>query len=301
MEMNPESRWAAERLAKTEVDSAPSLDRGLVLLGEGQPQVKGKAGSVALAATAALLILIAAFPGSRMIAQDLWYRVLLNRIAVVQIDLSRLALDTSITMNGSIAAAASGQEAEAMAGFQPFLPAIGPPPRMQVIGPYRVRQTIRVSALEEALRLSGVYDVAVPREWDGVVVSYEVGPMVTAEYAGGVQLLQLRPIALQLTAGFPLARFAETAMRSVGMGWWEARVFSAQFARNPAWLLDVSPNEMVKLSEITLPGGKGLLIEDMDEREKAEKFTVILGTQERLFVVSAPTSEACQRLTMLLR
>lgn len=69
-------------------------------------------------------------------------------------------------------------------------------------------------------------------------------------------------------------------------------VFAAQFAKNPAWLLNVSPDEKVKLSEISLPGGKGLLIEDMDEHEKAERFTVILGTQELLFVVSAPTRDA---------
>ncbi len=150
----------------------------------------------------------------------------MNRIAVGQIDLSKLALESSITMNGSIAPAASAQEAEAKAGFLPLLPDVGAPSQLQVIAPFVVRQTIRVKALEDALLQSGVSDVAVPQDWDGVVISAEVGPMVTAEYADGVQLLQLRPIALQLPSGFPLARFAETAMRSLGMGWWEARVFA---------------------------------------------------------------------------
>ena len=301
MEINSESRWVAERLAKTEVEWAPRLGRGLALLDARRPQPKGMTAWAAVAVTAVALTLVAAFPGSRAIEQDLWYRVLMNRIAVVQIDLSRLALDTSISMNGNLSAVSNAQEAELKAGFRPYLPPVGAPLELQVIGPVAVRQTVRVRALEEALQRSGVTDVAVPLEWDGVVVRAEIGATVMAGYPGDVQLLQLRPIALQLPAGFPLARFAETAMRSVGMGWWEARVFGAQFARNPAWLIDVSPEDRIKLSEIPLHGGMGILAEDIDEHEKAERFTIIHGTQERLYLVSAPTREACLRMAMLLR
>ncbi len=65
--------------------------------------------------------------------------------------------------------------------------------------------------------------------------------------------------------------------------------------------MDVSPEEKVKLSEMPLPGGKGLLIEDFNEHQKSERFTIALGTQDRLYSVSGPTLEACQGLARLLR
>lgn len=301
MEINSESRWVAERLARTEVAWSPRLGRGLALLEERRRPSKSMAGWLAVAATAGVLLLVAALPASRVMAQELWYRVMMHRISMVQIDLSQLALDSSMSMNGNLVAVSNAQEAEAKAGFRPLLPEMGGPAQLHVISPAVMRQTIRVKPLEAALQRAGATDVAVPQEWEGIAVSAEFGATVMASYPGEVQLLQLLPIALKMPNGFPLARFVETMMRSVGMGWWDARLFADKFARNPELLIAVDRDEKVKLSEIPLPGGAAVLFEDQDEHEKAERFTIVLGTPGRLYVVTAPTREAGLQLAKQLR
>jgi hypothetical protein len=107
------------------------------------------------AVTAAVAITMVAIPESRALAQDLWFRVLLHRVDVVRVDLSRLPLDTKITTNGASQVVQSVEEAEQKAGFRPILPpldVLADTPEFAITGPISVRQTVHVRKLRPPCR-----------------------------------------------------------------------------------------------------------------------------------------------------
>jgi hypothetical protein len=300
MEINrsEESLWVAERMASVEPkwtvhtgQARARLDGKLAM--KTVPRVMWTPETAAFAAAAFALVVMVVFPGGRALAQDLWFRMFLNNVEVVRVDLSKLPLDTSINSNGLQSIAAGLAEAEQKAGFRPVLPpadVISDAPKIQVTGPISVRQTVRVAPLREALAKAGAGDLKVPNEWDGVSLRMEIGPLVMADYPNEIQVLQSKPVELFVPSGFPLARFAEAAFRSTGLSWWEARALGERMAANPAWLLDVAADEVVNLQEIGLRNGhKGFLVEDFDDHGATARVTVIVSTPQRIFAVSSGT------------
>ncbi|MBI2688271.1 MAG: hypothetical protein HYX27_18360 [Acidobacteria bacterium] len=301
METNSENTWVAERMASIAPEWLPDRVKARGVL-DGRLAAPRRYSRVWITAGAAagLAVALVALPAGRAIAQELWFRLFLHRVDVVRLDLSRIPLDTHVNAVGGPDVVGSLEEAEQKAGFRPIFPAedrLG----IAVIGRISVRQTIHVRELERALEKVGARDVKVPAEWDGVTLRAEIGPMVAADYPGDVQVLEAKPIEMLIPSGFPLARFAEAAFRTTGISWMEARTLGEKFAANPAWLIDVQPDEEVRLREVALAAGPGLLVHDFDDAGAVSRVTVILSTPERIFVVSGPTEERSLRIANLLR
>jgi hypothetical protein len=295
METNHEDLWVANRLATIEPQWSPNLARGRALLDAG---LEGRRHSwswmAAAAATAAVCVAVLALPATRAIAQELWYRFVLNRVDVVRLDLSKLPLHMQVTTNGLEQDVQNLDEAERKAGFRPYLPALGAlyaNPGITVTGPLAVEQTIHVRDIESALGKVGASDVQVPAEWEGLQLHTEIGPMVEENYPDNVHIVQARPIELSVPSGFALEHFAEVAFRSIGVSLWEARTMAQKFAAHPAWLLDIPPDAVVNVQEVALRAGPALLIEDLDEKGMVKRATVIWSTRERMYSVSSKNRE----------
>ena len=302
MESNHDSRWVAGRLATLTPTWSSNAARARALV-----DVRTSATRriplhllLAVAGTVALIIATVVPPG-RALAQELWYRVLITRADVVRLDLSLVPLDTSIRTDGLQQQVGNAQEAERIAGFPPFLPSkdvLAEAPALSVTGPIEITQTIRTADLEAALTRAGATDAEVPMQWNGVNLRAVLGPLVVAQYPGDVEVLQARPIRLDLPVGFPLAQFAEVAFRSAGLSWWEARKLGEEFASRPAWLLDVPDNELASVE--TLPGGDGFLIDEIED-DGQRRVTVVVSRPTRLFSVTTPGREMSLRVANALR
>jgi hypothetical protein len=301
MDSHPETQWIAGRLAAVAPTWEPDPVRARTAL-RARPAARPHRALYATAAATAALVLLGLTPSGRALAQDLWYRFFVTRVAVVRLDLSRIPLDTSIRTDGLQQAAESIADAAAKAGFTPHLPPsdlAGGRPTLSVMGRIDVTQTIRTAALEAALRREGATDVEVPADWNGTKLRAVIGPMVVANYPGEVEVLQTTPIRLEMPAGFPLVRFAEVAFRAGGLPWVEARQLAEEYAAQPAWLLDVPADEPVVVEKVALPRGDGLLIEDPDE-SGGERVTVIISRPTRLYSVSSPSRELSLRIARTL-
>jgi hypothetical protein len=291
METNHEDRWVANRLATIEPQWSPNLTRGRELLdAKLAERHRSWTWMSVAAATAAVCVAVLVSPGTRALAQELWYRFVLNRVDVVRLDLSKLPLHMQVTTNGLEQSVQNIDEAERKTGFKPYLPSPGvlyATPNISVTGPIAVEQTIHVRDIELALVKVGASNVHVPAEWEGIQLRTQIGPMLELNYPDGVHILQARPIELSVASGFPLEHFAEVGFRSIGVSSWEAGAMAQRFAANPAWLLDLPPNALVNIQEVSLQAGPAMLIEEVDDRGAVKRVTVVRSTSERMYSVSS--------------
>ena len=290
METNHEEAWVAERLASIEPLWNPNLARGRQLL-EARLAARSPLQTWLVAAAAILTacFVVVALPATRALAQELWYRFILNRIDVVRLDLSKLPLHMQVTTNGLEQRVQDLDEAERKAGFTPFLPSadvLSAYPTITVTGPISIEQTIHVRDIETALDKGGVPDIQVPPEWEGAQLRTTIGPMVELDYPDNVRIVQVRPMELLIPAGFDLEYFAELAFRSIGVSSWEAQLMSQKFAAHPAWLLDIPRDPALGVREVSMQKGPALMIEDLDEQRATKRATVISSTSERVYSVT---------------
>lgn len=304
METKHEDSWVTDQMAAAAPEWQPDVARAEVKLRTvlRTPAVRVSPWAIAATAAAALVV-AAAIPQTRAMAQDLWAHFMLDRVDVVRLDFSKLPLDTHVSSNGILSEEAKDvDEAERLAGFRPHLPAgaWGAPAKVSLIAPLSIGQTIHVRQIEAALARMHAADVPVAPEWDGVTLRADVGATIGLEYSGGVEILQTKPISMTIPAGFPLERFAEVAFRSAGASEREALNMARKFAANPAWLLDVSPDEVVNVQELSLAAGPALLVEDYDARGQVEKAAVIRSNRDRIYLVSSPKRELSVRIAEAL-
>jgi hypothetical protein len=305
METNHEGHWVADRLAAIEPQWGPNLARGRELL---NARLAGRRRSwtwmawtrmAAAAAAAAVCVAVLALPDTRALAQELWYRFVLNRVDVVRLDLSKLPLHMRATTNGLEQSVQNVDEAERNAGFKPYLPSpevLGVNPGITVTGPIVMEQTIHVRDIESALAKVGASDVQVPAEWEGMQVRTEIGPLVVANYPDDVHIVQGLPIEFSISSGLVLEHFAEVAFRSIGVSLWEARAMAQKFAAHPAWLLDIPPDAVVNVQEVALRTGPALLIEDLDVKGVVKRATVTWSTSGRMYSVSSRSRELSTKI-----
>ena len=300
METNHEPQWIADRLATLEPNWSPDLARGHSLLASKLVKRHHSLTWIALAtATATVCVAALALPTTRALAQQLWYRFILNRVEVVRLDLSKLPLQMQVTTNGLEQSVQDVGEAERKAGFRPYLPSPGlldANPSITITGPISVEQTIHVRDIESTLVKVGASDVRVPAEWEGVQLRTKIGPMVELNYPDGVQILQRRPMELSVPSGFPLEQFAEVAFRSIGVSAWEARAMAQRFAANPGWLVDLPPDALVNIQEVSLQKGPGMLLEQVDDRGAVKRVTVVRSASERMYSVSSRNRELSMKI-----
>lgn len=305
METNHEDHWIADRLAAIEPQWSPSLARGRELLDARLEGRRSHSWTWRAAAAAAAMVCVAvlAFPETRAIAQEFWFRFILNRVDVVRLDLSKLPLHMQVTTNGLEQSAPNVDDAERKAGFRPYLPSPGvldANPDITVTGPILVEQTIHVRDIEFALGEVGASDVQVPADWEGVQLRSKIGPMVEENYTDNVRILQARPVELSIPSGFELEHFAAVAFRSMGVSSWESRAMAQKFASHPSWLLDIQPDALVNVQEVVLATGPALLIEDFDQKGALRHATVVRNTSERMYSVSSRSRELSMKVASAL-
>jgi hypothetical protein len=302
METNDNSRWVAERLSKVGPVWTPNVMRARVALDrELGPQPRRQAW-IAAAALAGLAMVILALPQGRVIAQELWFRLFLNRIDVLRVDLSDAPFQTNVLGSGQHVVAGL-DEAEAQAGLRPRLPVSGSwpgTPTISVIGAMTIEQTVRTSELRSALARVDASDVVVPDEWDQLTVRARIGPLVAADYPGEIQILQSKPVELFLPTGFPLSQFAETAFRSLGLSWWEARALARRYVAQPSLLIGIPADEAARIEDVSLRWGSGLLVEEFKDDGGTERVTLVFGAKDGIYAVMSPSREVCLKVADLL-
>ena len=302
METNDNSRWVAERLSKVEPTWTPNVMRARVALDrELEPQPRRQAW-IAAAAIAGLALATVALPQGRAIAQELWFRLFLNRFDVLRVDLSDAPFHTNVMGSGQHVVAGL-DEAEAQAGLRPRLPVAGSwvgKPTISVIGAMTIEQTVRTSELRSALAGVGASDVVIPDEWDQLTVRARIGPLVAADYPGEIQILQSKPVELFLPAKFPLSQFAEAAFRSLGLSWWEARALARRYVTQPSLLIGIPADEPARIEDVSLRWGSGLLVEEFKDDGGTERVTLVLSTKDAIYAVMSPSREVCLKVADLL-
>lgn len=303
MEIQHEDSRVVKQLATIEPKWSPDFRRGRELL-HARLSKRSYSQSWAVTAAAATVVCVAVFalPKTRSLAQELWYRYVLNRVDVVRLDLSKLPVHTHVISNGLEQPVQNVEGAETRAGFLPYLPSssiLDASPYIVVTGAIVMEQTIHVRELESSLN-DAKANVRVPAEWEGVHLRYEIGPTVTADYPDNVQIVQSRPIRLSTPSNFALDYFAELAFRSIGVSSWEARAMAQKFAAHPTWLLDIPPEAAVSVREIMIRGSSALLVQDFDDKGAVRRATVIYNTEERMFSVSSGNAALSIRIAETL-
>jgi hypothetical protein len=135
--------------------------------------------------------------------------------------------------------------------------------------------------MERALARAGVSDIAVPKEWEGLTLIAEAGPVVVADY-NGVQIMQSAPFRVNTPPGFRFGRFMEMAFRVFGRSAAEAKMLGAKFEANPALVLHFPEREPVR--DVALSSGHGIIVGDLDGDDLICFFW---NTSDRIYIVSA--------------
>lgn len=297
-----DSLWVDERLEALEPARDYELDpvRARARLRERQNQPPRKrAVWVALALTACMALL--ALPWPRAIAQELWNRLLLGRVAVVQVDREDLSEDVTAMFimepgNFDQEPVANAAEAERVAGFRPLLPPAGVlkgAPALAVVK--RVTLTakpLNTSDMRRALAAAGISDIAVPKEWDGLTLTAEAGPVVIAAYED-VEIMQSAAFRMNTPPGFQFGRFMEMAFRVFGRSADEAKMLGAKFEANPA--LVVHFPERAPVRDVALRSGNGIIVGDLDGDDPICFFW---NTSDRIYIVTA--SNVSERVLVTL-
>ncbi len=300
MESPNSCEWVAERLTHVKPTWEPEPVKARLLVEERsalRPRLRGW--RLAAASMAAFALAVIAIPQGRAIAQEVWFRLFLDRIELVRVDFSDSPFRSNVSGLGQ-RAVLDLREAELQAGFRPQLPSAAAwpgTPSLAVVGTMTLEQTLRTDELKAALGRKGASDVIVPDQWEGVTIRASIGPMVSASYPGEIQILQAKPLQLFLPAGLALERFVETALRSVGLSWWESRAVARRFASEPSLLLGIPADEAAKIEEVRLRWGSGILVQEFNEDQGGiERVTLLFGIKERVFAVMSPSREECLRV-----
>ena len=315
MARTSEHDWIAARLAATDPVWEPDARRARAALDaarHARSHRRRRPVRVAAAAAVFLVTAVVLAPAGRAVAQELWHRLFVSRVEVVRLDLSKVPLDTNISMTGAAQPASSVAEASALAGYRVHLPSadvLSQVPELHVLSPVALSQRIDQSRVAAALAAVGATDVDVPDEWDGVTLRATIGRTVAARYpgstpAGGgldeVTILQTPPIRLDLPPGFALDRFAEAIFRAGGLSWWEARTLGQEYAAQPAWLLDVPADKAVTVETVSLAGGTAIVIGE-PVHDGGSETTVFVSRPWRLYAVSSLSRERSLRVAEMLQ
>jgi hypothetical protein len=300
METNNETRWLAERMAAIDPAWQPNLAHGRSLLDAGLSRQPRRWVLPALVATAALCAAVVAVPQTRVLAQHLWDRYVLNHVDVVTVDLSDLPLHAQVTPSGPPQVAADLDDAERKAGFRLALPApavLPANPAISVVSAMAVEETIHVAALQAALNKAGASDVRVPALWEGVQLRATIGPTVNLSYPNEVGILEAKPVELSIPTGFPLESFAEIAFRSIGRSALESRSLAQRFIANPAWMLGIPADEVANIEQISLPNGPAMLVEETNNDDGSPgRVTVLRSANERIYCVLTNSRQLALRI-----
>ena len=281
-----ENRWVDERLRSLATpELKPNLDaaRGRLRERDASARRRRRAWTTAVAIVGTILVL-AALPWPRAAAQRLRDRLTLVRVEVVPVAQDNLRPEKLFDFKEEGDEPISVQdavEAERIAGFRPLLPppdVVAGTPELKVVKHEVMSSTVRVADLERALAASGVTGVRVPREWEGVTLRVERGPVINADYEDAkMGISQSPPFRLITPSGFQVGQFMEIAYRLFGKSAPDARDLSRKFVENPAWML-VIPHATVR--EVPWKGGRAVAA-------GGQGMCFFWNTSDRIFVIGA--------------
>jgi hypothetical protein len=284
--------WVDERLAtlKTADEPQPDVNRARAKLRARRSGPAPHSRSIWLIGAVAACLLLAALPWPRALAQQVWHRMVLSRIAVVQVDSEGVSdeLASVFTMDSAPyeqEPVADVAEAERIAGFRPLLPPEGilkGKPALSIVKrSVLATKPLKTAEIERALATARVSDIDVPKEWEGLTLTAEAGPVVIADY-GGVEIMQSAPFRMNTPPGFQFGRFMEMAFRVFGRPADEAKALGAKLEANPALVLHFPEREPVR--DVSLRSGHGIIVGDLNSDDLICFFW---NTSDRIYIVSA--------------
>jgi hypothetical protein len=244
----------------------------------------------AAGALAAVALGLLALPGPRAAAQRLWNQLTIARVEVVAVD--RKAVPDDIAAVFAMQpqpfeerSVSSVEEATRIAGFRPLLPppgVVGGTPTLSVVESVIFSTaSLSVAQIERTLAAAKIFDITVPREWEGTTLVAHGGPFVVAEYPD-LELIQAAPFRMTTPAAFELGRFMETAFRVFGREASEARTLGQQFAANPALVMHFPEHGPVR--DVSIRSGRGLLV---GEPGQSDEVCFFWNTKDRIYIIAA--------------
>jgi hypothetical protein len=188
-------------------------------------------------------------------------------------------------------------EAERVVGFRPSLPRLGllaGTPTLSVVRSVSLStKPLKTSDIKRALAAAGVSDMTVPKEWEGITLVAEGGPIVVVDYPEAkVEVMESAPFRMTTPSGFQFGRFMEIAFRVFGRSANEARHLSEKFAANPALAMHFPERSQVR--EVALRSGQGVLVGDVGDHN----ICFFWNTPERIYIVSAENMHEDQAATL---
>jgi hypothetical protein len=270
--------WLNDRL-KALIDPAvaqPKEDRVLERLQIRSRQRTSKRRTLLVASVSLLLVvlLLAALPAGRLIAQRVWQRLTGTGIAVVRVNEDRSMFEGGFIHWQTIQPAEPAQqvdnidEAAKLAGFVPRLPdwtVLGDRPRnidLFVLGVSGARMTLDAAGLRDALRKKGIRDVTIPQSWDGTEFVSEFGPTVFAGFDRQILLRQSPPSPLKVPPDFPYAELMALFDRMSDMP-------AAERAKIRVGdvLQGIEPDPEIDVHEVRLSSGRGVFVKNTSDHE----------------------------------
>jgi hypothetical protein len=285
-----DGQWIDERLRTLQAgEFRTDVERARDLLRQRHVAAVKRKRRAWIAGASACLV-VAALPWPRAVAQQFWDRVMLGRVAVVEVDRPDLpeSLTAAFTMEPGPfeqEGVRDAVEAERLAGFRPSLPPAGVltgDPQLSVVKTVKLStRPLRIADIEQALAAANVSDVHVPKDWEGTILTAEAGPVVVASY-DGVEIMQSAPFRMDMPSGFRFGHFMEIAFRVFGRSAVEAKALGEKFEANPALVMHFPERGSVR--DVPLRSGRGIYVADV---EGPEGICFFWNTSDRIYIVSA--------------
>lgn len=265
---------------------------------------------VALAAAAAVVATLFAFPAVRAGAQSMLDLFRVRNFVAVPFDADRFeklrSMDNDKAMlifdrqqviqePGRPVVQPSAAAASALVGYSVETPSYLPDgltaDTIAVTGEGRVRLAVSTSRLRELLAALDLRDVEVPAGLDGQDVEVHMHPVVSQRFVAGksrLTLIQARSPEVSLPTGVDLARLGEMGLRILGLDPSEARRIASTVDWRSTLLVPVPANAS-SFRAVTVQGNPGLFVtkvrKDSDGRQR-EAGSVVMWTEgERVFAL----------------
>ena len=185
-------------------------------------------------------------------------------------------------------AAVNLEDAIKRAGFTPKILKSPAVEQLYVSSPVNAQAKVSVAELTNALRDAKIANVAVPQEWNDVVVNLRQPAGVLVDY-GPFFIAQAPPITLSAATGFPLDQFMDVLFRIMGLPASDAGALRQRFAANPSQLFPIPKRYAMDIREVPIGSIKGLLLQNAD---KGGELALMWSDADRSYFVTGLMTEA---------
>jgi len=181
----------------------------------------------------------------------------------------------------------SVDEAAKRSGFAPRLLSGKTPKRLFATNAVNQEATISVAELAAALKEAGSGDVAVPANWEGVVLRLQQAPGILVDY-GDFYIAEAAPTTLSAPPDFPLPQFFEVLFRAMNVSAGEARASRDRFAAGASVFVPIPKRFDMDIHQVPLTSGSGLLLQNA---EKGGELAFMWSTGSRSYFLTGLVTE----------